>query len=92
MVVPLTTLPQGKNKWAVKLSENLAARRPGVDQWAVCDHLYTVSCSRLYSVKGGAPRINPEDFDRIVRLIMQKLPSIGGAPSNNLLDSGGDGE
>ena len=86
VVVPLTTLPQRNNRWAVKLSENLAARRPDVPQWAVCDHLYTVACSRLYLVRGGAPRLSPEEFDRIVQLIMQKLPSASGPPSNNPLD------
>ncbi len=37
LVVPLTTKPQGTNKWAYKLLENPNPRRLGVDSWAVCN-------------------------------------------------------
>lgn len=47
LVVPLTTKPQGVNKWACKLSENPNPSRPGIDSWAVCNHIYVVSCARL---------------------------------------------
>ena len=47
LVVPLTTKPQGANRWAYKLTENPNPRKPSVDSWAVYNHIYTVSCARF---------------------------------------------
>ena len=75
LVVPLTTKPQGSNKWACKLTENPNPRRPSIDSWAVCNHIYAVSCARLSQMDGGVPRMKPLDFDGVVRLMLRALPS-----------------
>jgi mRNA interferase MazF len=74
LVVPLTTKPQGNNKWAHKLTENPNPRRPSIDSWAVCNHIYAVSCARLAQMDGGVPRMKPVDFDEVVRLMLKALP------------------
>lgn len=57
LVVPITTQPQRENSWAIKLARNPT---PGetCDVWAVCNHLYTVSCTRLSATHGVVPKIN----------------------------------
>jgi mRNA interferase MazF len=75
IVVPLTTKPQGNNKWAHKLSENPIPKKRDRDSWAVCNHLYTVSCARLRQVDGTAPRMQQADFDKVVNLMMRVLPN-----------------
>jgi mRNA interferase MazF len=75
MVVPLTTKPQGTSKWAYKLSENPDRKKRGIDSWAVCNHIYTVSCARLQQVSGEAPRMKQSDFDEVVIRMMRALPN-----------------
>jgi mRNA interferase MazF len=74
LVVPLTTKPQGNNKWAYKLTENPNPRKPSIDSWAVCNHVDAVSCARLRQMDGGVPRMKPVDFDEVVRLMLRALP------------------
>lgn len=74
LVVPLTTKPQGGNKWAYKLTENPNPRKPAIGSRAVCDHIYAVSCARLAQMDGGVPRMNTHDFDEVVRLMLKALP------------------
>jgi len=74
LVVPLTTKPQGANKWAYKLTENPNPRKPTIDSWAICNHIYAVSCARLAQMDGGVPRMQPRDFDEVVRLMLRALP------------------
>ncbi len=75
MVVPLTRKAQGGDKWAYKLSENPNPRKPGIDSWAVCNHVYTVSCARLEQMQGAAPRMKQADFDEVVRLMLKAMPN-----------------
>jgi len=75
MVVPLTTKPQGANKWAYKLSANPNPKKPGTASWAVCNHVCTVSCARLRQIDGGAPRMKQADFDQVVTLMLKALPT-----------------
>ena len=75
MVVPLTRKAQGNNKWAYKLSENPNPRKPSIESWAVCNHVYTVSCARLEQMKGAAPRMKQSDFDEVVRLVLKAMPN-----------------
>ena len=75
LVVPLTTKPQGANKWAYKLAENPNPKKPLVESWAVCNHIYTVSCARLEQMDGGVPRMRQDDFDEVVRLLLRALPN-----------------
>ena len=74
MVVPLTTKRQGGNKWAHKLSKNPNPKKPTVESWAVCNHIYTVSCARLEQMSGSAPRMKQDDFDKIVLLVLKAMP------------------
>jgi mRNA interferase MazF len=74
LVVPLTTKPQGNNRWAYKLTENPNPRKPSIDSWAVCNHIYAVSCARLTQMDGHVRRMKPADFDQVVRLMLQALP------------------
>lgn len=75
MVVPLTRKVQGGNKWAFKLSENPNPAKPGIDSWAVCNHVYTVSCARLEQMQGIVPRMKQADFDEVVRLLLRAMPN-----------------
>jgi mRNA interferase MazF len=75
LVVPLTTKPQGTNKWAFKLTENPNPAKPAIDSWAICNHIYAVSCARLAQMDGGVPRMKQQDFDEIVRLMLRALPN-----------------
>lgn len=86
LVVPLTTKVQGDNKWAYKLMENPNPRKPGIDSWAVCNHIYAVSCARLQQMDGRAPRMQQCDFDEVVRLMLRALPDapIGRAADDSI--------
>jgi mRNA interferase MazF len=79
LVVPLTTKPQGNNKWAYKLTENPNLGKPSIDSWAVCNYIYAVSCARLAQMDGGVPRMKPHDFNEVVRLMLQVLPDLPAA-------------
>lgn len=74
LAVPLATKVQGANKWAYKLTENPNPRKPDIDGWAVCNHIYAVSCARLLQMDGGAPRMKQTDLDGVVRLMLRALP------------------
>ena len=74
LIEPLTTKPQGDNKWAYKLTENPNPRKPAIDSWAVCNHVYTVSCARLAQMDGSVPRMKAKDFDEVVKLLLRALP------------------
>lgn len=60
LVVPLTTKAQPANRWAVRFSHRYLG--PEADSWAVCNHLLTVSTSRLSAVKGFVPRLTAGKF------------------------------
>src|SRR5580704_15506095 len=59
LVIPITTQPQSGNAWALRLARNPS---PGETcaEWAVCNHLYTVSCTRLRATHGSVPRLTVE--------------------------------
>ncbi len=81
LVVPITTRAQPDNRWAIKLARNPT---PGesCDVWAVCNHLYTVSCARLTATHGIMPRLTADEFRPVHELILKWLPR---------LDLAGDG-
>jgi mRNA interferase MazF len=70
LVVPTSTDPQEGNKWAYKLSVTFE----GVQSWAVCNHLYTVSPSRFSQFKGKIPQVPEVDFNAILALVNKWLP------------------
>lgn len=69
-VVPITSVPQGTNRWAYKLTTTLES----VDSWAVCNHIITVAPSRLSQTKGVIPSVTEEEFEKIVSIVFQWLP------------------
>jgi mRNA interferase MazF len=83
LVVPLTTSPQLKNEWAVNLGRAVHQNR---DSWAVCNHIYTVSCHRLSAFSGKVPRISESEFRPIHELILTRLPSLNW-PRKGAVDS-----
>ena len=74
LVVPLTTKPQPGNKWAYALPRNPVPRESRAS-WAVCNHLYTVSCSRLSPIHGKVGRLNEEERKPIIELARRWLAS-----------------
>ncbi len=74
LVVPLTTKPQPGNKWAYALPENPVPRETRAS-WAVCNHLYTVSCSRLSPIHGKVGRLDEAARKPIIELARRWLAS-----------------
>ncbi len=68
LVVPLTTKDQGANKWAFRLEANPVPKdsRPSS---AVCNHLYTVACSRLVPIQGKVPRLTGAELEPIIQRV-----------------------
>lgn len=73
LVVPITTQSQPGNVWAIKLARNPT---PGetCEVWVVCNHLYTVSCTRLTATHGIVPRLTPAEFHPIHETILKWIP------------------
>nr|WP_294550253.1 type II toxin-antitoxin system PemK/MazF family toxin [uncultured Rhodopila sp.] len=59
LVVPQTTQAQPHNGWEVKLARNPTPAE-SCEVWAVCNHLYTVSCTRLTATHGEVPKTDAE--------------------------------
>ncbi|KPM13719.1 type II toxin-antitoxin system PemK/MazF family toxin [Citromicrobium sp. WPS32] len=74
-VRPISTDPQeGESaEWAYKLPLEI---EKGRDSWVVCNHIYTVSPSRLEQVKGGVLRLQEADFHAILKRMFDWLPRI----------------
>jgi mRNA interferase MazF len=76
LVLPTSTDPQeGESaKWAHLLSVKCDGNR---QSWVVCNHLYTVSPSRLEPFKGPAiPRLSEDEFNKILEIAMKWLPKL----------------
>jgi len=75
LVLPVSTDPQeGRSaEWAHKLSIKVDGSR---DSWVVCNHLYTVSTTRLGPSKV-IPRLSKGEFDQILTKVMAWLPKVG---------------
>jgi len=74
-VLAISTDPQDgmSAKWAHKLPIQV---EQGRDSWVVCNHIYTVSPSRLEQVGGGVVRLNEEEFNAILEKLLEWLPKI----------------
>ena len=74
-VLAISTDPQDgmSAKWAYKLPVQV---EQGRDSWVVCNHIYTVSPSRLEQVGGGVLRLNEEEFNAILEKLLEWLPKI----------------
>jgi mRNA interferase MazF len=73
-VIACSTDPQeGKSaEWAHALSISLDGRTTS----AVCNHIYTVSPSRLHVDKGGIRRLPEAEFNLILTKVLKWLPKI----------------
>ncbi len=74
LVVPLTTKPQPENKWAYGMPQNPVPRESRAS-WAVCNHVYTVSCSRLSPIHGKVVRLDEAARKPIIELVRQWVAS-----------------
>jgi mRNA interferase MazF len=74
-VVPMTTKAQPANRWALKLARNPVPKKT-CDAWAVCNHLYTVSCTRLMPTHGAVPRLTVAEFKPVYELVLRWLPKV----------------
>lgn len=73
-VLPFTTKSQPDNPHAYSVISPLDGQRA----WVICDYLTTMAVSRLHIPNKTAPRLEQDDFDRIVTLTLQGLPTSNG--------------
>ena len=74
LVLPMSTNEQTGDsaKWAHKLS----IKPDGVrHSWVICNHLYTVSTTRLEQIGGRVPRLGTEEFNAILGRMFDWLPT-----------------
>lgn len=71
LVVPISTADQRNSKWSYELTTEI---EPGRMSWAVCNHINTVSTSRLSQAKGN-PRISEDEIKAILALVHAFIPS-----------------
>ena len=71
-VIPCSTQAQTGNKWAFSLKTTI----DGQTAWAICDKLTTVAVSRLTPDKGGIHRLPEDEFNEIIRLVLNWLPGL----------------
>ena len=74
LVVPLTTKPQPSNKWAHAMPQNPVPRETRAS-WAVCNHVYTVSCSRLSPIQGRVVRLDEAARKPVIELVRRWVAS-----------------
>jgi mRNA interferase MazF len=76
-VLAISTDPQEglSAQWAHKLSVPVEAGR---DSWVVCNHIYTVSPSRLEQVRGAVPRLDEDEFHTVLGKLLTWLPKLRG--------------
>jgi len=72
LVIPLSTRQQAENEWAYKLP--IEIEDSGIEAWAICNHPYTVSTSRLRQFNKGTPLLPKEDFNQVLGKLMKWLP------------------
>ena len=71
-VIPCSTTLQDNNEWAVELKTSIDGRR----SWAICDKPYTVAVSRLVPHSGSVPRLPQDEFEQVLRKLLEWLPSL----------------
>lgn len=60
-------------EWGYKLPIQV---QRGRESWVVCNHIYTVSPSRLEQVRGGVLRIAETSFNEVLERLYRWLPRI----------------
>lgn len=71
-VIPCSTQPQPGNKWAFALRTSIDGRAG----WAICDKPATVAVSRLSSDRSGVARLPQDEFEAMLRLVLEWLPKL----------------
>ncbi len=69
-VIPCSTQAQPGNKWAFPLQTTIDGRAA----WAICDKITSVAVSRLLPDKDGMVRMPENEFDDLLRLVLNWLP------------------
>jgi mRNA interferase MazF len=70
-VIPCSTQTQPGNKWAFALQTTIDGRAA----WAICDKLTSVAVSRLGPDKRGIVRMPEAEFNAMLRLVLEWLPT-----------------
>jgi mRNA interferase MazF len=70
-VIPCSTGDQTGNPWAVPMQTTIDGRA----SWAICDKLSTVAVSRLSVDRRGIAKMPADEFDAIVRRVLEWLPT-----------------
>lgn len=68
-IVPITSQSQGNNKMAFAMKSPIDGR----DCWVICDHPMTIAVSRLSSPRQGVLRLREDDFELILRRVIENL-------------------
>jgi uncharacterized protein YifN (PemK superfamily) len=80
IVVPITSKPHPTGPTVHKLRRNYNPAAPGLEVWAICHHLYTISQTRLrpFQHKGQqiVPKMEQDDLADIISGIRRALPQI----------------
>ena len=74
LVVPTSTDPQEANPWAFPMPDYIRQAMGGRASWVICNHLVTMSTSRLRQVGGAVPRLQKTDINSVLDLIHDGLP------------------
>lgn len=70
-IVPCSTQAQTNNDWAFPLKTTIDGRAA----WAICDKISTVAVSRLLPDKDGIRRMPEDEFNSMLALVLDWLPS-----------------
>ena len=68
LIVPFSTIAQDENIWAIR------SKVEGINCWAICNQLTTVSPSRFSTFKGKIPLFSKSDFNQVIEKINKWLP------------------
>ena len=67
--LPMTTVKQNENKWAYKINSPLEDQ----EAWVICNHIISLSCSRLHPNNNSIPKLDSETFDTVMKLAIEGL-------------------
>lgn len=76
-MVPCSTQAQAGNQWAFPLRTTIDGRAA----WAICDKISSIAVSRLVPDKNGIARMPEPEFDDMLRLVLEWLPTPSGPPT-----------
>lgn len=92
MVLPFSTaISNRNNKFAISLSKEIISQIDGLESWVLCDHIITVSTSRLRQVNGKVPRIKGELLGNILSTMLDCLGTPIKSLTNNQIEGNKEG-